>query len=429
MEEDDFTQELLHFLNVSPTPFHAAENLAWLLSANGFVELLEADCWNCVAGGRYFLRRNGSSLLAFVKGRVDALDAGIRLIGAHTDSPCLKPKPQPVLRNSGYLQFGVEVYGGALLGTWFDRELSLAGRVSYADPAGVQHALIDFREPIAVIPSLAIHLDRNVNKGREINAQRQLPPILALSATETRDFESLVLDRLLEEHPHCGATRVLACDLSFYDTQPPRVAGLHGEFICGARLDNLLSCFAAVKALLASDGEHDALVVCNDHEEVGSVSMAGAQGPMLPALLARLHPDAEERERVLARSLLVSADNAHAVHPNFADKHDGNHGPLINAGPVIKVNSSQRYATNSETAAIFRWLCEQEGVAVQNFVVRSDMACGSTIGPLTAANIGVRTLDVGVPTLAMHSVRELAGTLDLYALTRVLRRFCDQPSL
>jgi aspartyl aminopeptidase len=262
-----------------------------------------------------------------------------------------------------------------------------------------------------------------------VNAQNHLPALLALADSEPRDFAAIVLERLREEHPDCGAERVLDCELSLYDTQPPRLVGLHREFIAGARLDNLLSCFAGVRALMESDGEFDAIMVCNDHEEVGSVSAAGAQGPMLNSLLARLLPERERRERALALSLMISADNAHGVHPNFADKHDGNHGPALNAGPVIKVNASQRYATNSETAALFRWLCEAEGVPVQSFAVRSDMACGSTIGPLTAANVGVRTLDVGVPTFAMHSPRELAGTRDLHALARVLSRFFRQPAL
>ncbi len=426
---DAFNHELLCFLGASPTPFHAVGALASLLEEGGFRELREQDAWACEAGGRYFVRRNGSSLIAFVRGRAAAEDAGLRMAGAHTDSPCLRLKPRPELRRSGYLQFGVEVYGGALLNPWFDRDLSIAGRVSYATAGGVAHALIDFREPVAVIPSLAIHLDREANSGRAVNAQNHLPALLALADSEPRDFAAIVLGRLREEHPHCGALRVLDCELSLYDTQPPRLVGLHREFIAGARLDNLLSCFAGVHALMESDGEFDAIMVCNDHEEVGSVSAAGAQGPMLNSLLARLLPERERRERALASSLMISADNAHGVHPNFADKHDGNHGPALNAGPVIKVNASQRYATNSETAALFRWLCEAEGVPVQSFAVRSDMACGSTIGPLTAANVGVRTLDVGVPTFAMHSPRELAGTSDLHALARVLSRFFRQPAL
>ena len=424
-----FNHELLRFLGASPTPFHAVGALASLLEEGGFRELREQDAWACEAGGRYFVRRNGSSLIAFVRGRAAAEDAGLRMAGAHTDSPCLRLKPRPELRRSGYLQLGVEVYGGALLNPWFDRDLSIAGRVSYATAGGVAHALIDFREPVAVIPSPALHLDREANSGRAVNAQNHLPALLALADSEPRDFAAIVLGRLREEHPDCGAERVLDCELSLYDTQPPRLVGLHREFIAGARLDNLLSCFAGVRALMESDGEFDAIMVCNDHEEVGSVSAAGAQGPMLNSLLARLLPERERRERALASSLMISADNAHGVHPNFADKHDGNHGPALNAGPVIKVNASQRYATNSETAALFRWLCEAEGVPVQSFAVRSDMACGSTIGPLTAASIGVRTLDVGVPTFAMHSPRELAGTSDLHALARVLSRFFRQPAL
>jgi aspartyl aminopeptidase len=344
------------------------------------------------------------------------------MAGAHTDSPCLRLKPRPELRRSGYLQLGVEVYGGALLNPWFDRDLSIAGRVSYATAGGVAHALIDFREPVAVIPSLAIHLDREANSGRAVNAQNHLPAILlALADSEPRDFAAIVLGRTARGAPGLRRRRVLDCELSLYDTQPPRLVGLHREFIAGARLDNLLSCFAGVRALMESDSEFDAIMVCNDHEEVGSVSAAGAQGPMLNSLLARLVPSASGAS---ARwpSLMISADNAHGVHPNLADKHDGNHGPALNAGPVIKVNASQRYATNSETAALFRWLCDPEGVPVQSFAVRSDMACGSTIGPLTAANVGVRTLDVGVPTFAMHSPRELAGRSDAHHLYRVIKR-------
>ena len=268
---DAFNHELLCFLGASPTPFHAVGALASLLEEGGFRELREQDAWACEAGGRYFVRRNGSSLIAFVRGRAAAEDAGLRMAGAHTDSPCLRLKPRPELRRSGYLQFGVEVYGGALLNPWFDRDLSIAGRVSYATAGGVAHALIDFREPVAVIPSLAIHLDREANSGRAVNAQNHLPALLALADSEQRDFAAIVLGRLREEHPHCGAVRVLDCELSLYDTQPPRLVGLHREFIAGARLDNLLSCFAGVHALMESDGEFDAIMVCNDHEEVGSV--------------------------------------------------------------------------------------------------------------------------------------------------------------
>jgi aspartyl aminopeptidase len=429
LSRDTFNENLLAFLQASPTPFHAVASLAALLARHGFSELDEAEAWTLAPGGRYFVCRNGSTLIAFVHGSEPAEATGLRIVGAHTDSPCLKLKPCPELRRHGYLQLGVQVYGGALLNPWFDRDLSLAGRLSYATAAGVGHALVDFMDPIAVIPSLAIHLDREVNRGREVNAQNHLPAVLALAAGETRDFAAILLARLLVQHPHCGAERVLDHELAFYDVQPPALVGLHREFIAGARLDNLLSCYAGAMALAEGGGAASAVLVCSDHEEVGSVSAAGACGPMLEAVLARLLPERERRERALARSLLISADNAHGVHPNFADKHDASHGPMLNAGPVIKLNANQRYATSSETAALFRWLCDLEQVPVQAFAVRSDMACGSTIGPLTAANIGIRTVDVGVPTFAMHSPRELAGAEDLHRLARVLARFYAEPRL
>lgn len=419
----EFNAGLLDFLQRSPTPFHATAELARRLAAQGFRELAEDEPWALQPGGRYLLRRGGSSLVAVVRGEGAAEETGLRLVGAHTDSPCLKLKPKPVLRRHGYLQLGVEVYGGALLAPWFDRELSLAGRLAYEGPGGIAQALIDFGAPVGIIPSLAIHLDRNVNEGRAVNAQTQLPVLVCLEGSEPREIESILLERLREEHPDCGAARVLGHDLCFYDVQPPALVGLHREFIAGARLDNLLSCYAGMQAIAQADAAVDALLVCNDHEEVGSVSAAGASGPLLASVIARMLPDRETRERALARSLLVSADNAHGLHPNFPDKHDANHGPLLNAGPVLKLNANQRYATSGETAAVFRWLADAEGVELQAFSVRSDMACGSTIGPLTAAAVGVRTVDVGVPTFAMHSPRELAGTKDLHALARVMGRF------
>jgi aspartyl aminopeptidase len=228
---------------------------------------------------------------------------------------------------------------------------------------------------------------------------------------------------LLEEHPDCAVQQVLDYELSFYDSQPPALIGLRQEFLSSARLDNLLSCFTGLQALLSADGTVSSLLVCNDHEEVGSQSAAGAQGPFLNSVLKRLVGEGRSYAALTERSMMISADNAHGVHPNYVDRHDGNHGPLLNRGPVIKLNANQRYATNSETSGLFRLLAAQDDVAVQSFVVRTDMGCGSTIGPITAGGTGVRTLDIGVPTFAMHSIRELAGTLDAHALCRVLQRF------
>ena len=427
--QDSFNDQLLAFLKAAPSPFHAAEQMAQRLDEAGFEYLSEQESWSIEAGGRYYTTRNDSSIIAFTAGD---FSRGIRMVGAHTDSPCLMVKPQPE-KTKNYLQVGVEVYGGALLNPWFDRDLSLAGRVIYRDKASgeLKQSLLDFARAIATIPSLAIHLDREANKNRTVNPQTDIPPILcALHEQRSRDFRELLATELLAQNPQLGSDTenisVLDYELCFYDTQPPAIIGLHNDFIASARLDNLLSCFTGLQALLSADAQQPCLLVCTDHEEVGSASACGAQGPMLASVLERLLPDVGERSRCIARSLMVSADNAHGIHPNYATKHDANHGPLLNGGPVIKINANQRYATNSVTAALFRDLCQQVDVPVQSFVTRTDLGCGSTIGPITASEIGVPTLDVGVPTFAMHSIRELAGSDDAWSLFKVLRTLYEQ---
>ncbi len=425
MNQHQFNQALTEFLASSPTPFHAVAQMATRLSSAGFERLDESEAWQLVPGGRYWLSRNDSSIVTWrMPTRCALSESGFRMVGAHTDSPGLKVKPQPELHRHGYVQLGVEVYGGALLNPWFDRDLSIAGRVSYLSQRNeVAHALLNFTQAVAVIPSLAIHLDREANKSRSINAQTYLPPILG-QTDEKPDFKAL-LHKRLEADGVTDMRQVLDYELFFYDTQLPQLVGLANEFITSARLDNLLSCFVGLQALTTSATEYGALLVCNDHEEVGSTSASGACGPMLKHMLERVMPDAEERGRTLARSMLISTDNAHGVHPNFSDRHDDNHGPRLNRGVVIKLNANQRYASNSETSAILHKLAADADVPVQVFVVRSDMACGSTIGPLTAAEIGVRTIDVGVPQWAMHSIREVAGTADAFHLHRILQRFFD----
>ncbi|GAB3277577.1 M18 family aminopeptidase [Parahaliea aestuarii] len=423
---DTFNQTLCEFLAAAVTPFHAVQAMASMLQEAGFQRLQEARNWQLAAGGKYYLTRNDSSLVAFVVGSEAGPGQGMRMVGAHTDSPCLMVKPQPEKVRQGYYQLGVEVYGGVLLNPWFDRDLSLAGRVSYADSSGVmQTALVNFQRPIAFIPSLAIHLDREVNQHRSVNPQTDILPILTqLQSDDKPDFRSLLAGQLRSEHTGIDVDRVLDYELSFYDTQVAAPVGLNGEFIASARLDNLLSCFTGLQALLAADGSQSSLLICNDHEEVGSLSTAGAQGPLLRSVLRRIAGGDEASYAALTdSSMMISADNAHGIHPNFADRHDDNHGPKLNAGPVIKINANQRYATNSETAGLYRLLAAVEDVPVQAFVVRTDMACGSTIGPITAGGTGIRTLDIGVPTFGMHSIRELAGSRDAWDLSRVLRRF------
>jgi aspartyl aminopeptidase len=420
---EQLNQGLIDFLRASPTPFHATRSMVRHLLAAGYRQLDEREPWHCESGGRYFVTRNGSSIVAFHLGRQPLSESGLRLVGAHTDSPCLRIKPQPELQRAGFWQLGVEVYGGALLAPWFDRDLSLAGRVTYRTAGRVESQLIDFQRPIALIPSLAIHLNREANNGWKINPQTELPPLLAQVASgEQRDFRDLLAEQLILEHG-TTADSVLDFELSLYDTQAAAVTGLDNQFISAARLDNLLSCHAGLQALLSSPGEQNCVLVCTDHEEVGSSSACGADGPMLEQVLRRLLPDADEFVRVIQRSFLISADNAHGLHPNYLDKHDENHGPAVNGGPVIKINSNQRYATSSETAGFFRHLCLNEEVPVQSFVTRSDMGCGSTIGPITASRLGIPTVDIGVATLAMHSIREMAGSHDLAHLVKVLGAF------
>jgi aspartyl aminopeptidase len=423
--EGAFNRELGDFLDLSPTPFHAVSTMSKMLTEAGFTALNEAEEWTLQQGEKYFVTRNGSSIIAFVVGTDALAETGIRMAGAHTDSPCLMIKPQPELLNNQYYQLGVEVYGGALLNPWFDRDLSIAGRLIYKDKnATLKQKLINFEDPVAMIPSLAIHLDREANSGRTINPQTDIPPIL-MQAKEKQDFHQLLNERFLTD-----GEQVMDYELCLYDVQQAATLGLKKEFFASARLDNLLSCFVAAKALIEAQTNRTSLIVCNDHEEVGSVSSVGADGPFLESVVERLclnDGEASNKARVLGGSLLISCDNAHAVHPNFASKHDQGHSPLLNGGPVIKVNVKQRYATNGVTASLFKQMCEAVNVPVQTFVSRSDLGCGSTIGPMTSAKLGVPTLDVGIPQLAMHSCREVTGAADPQRLTAVLNHFFNLP--
>lgn len=426
MDNAQYNEQLLAFLGESCTPFHAVRALSERAASAGFRDVTEVEEWQPQAGEGAFYHRGGS-FIAVRAGSKPLAESGLRLVGAHTDSPCLMLKPEPDLKSGAYHQLGVQVYGGALLYPWFDRDLSLAGRVSYLDGTGaIATALVDFRDPVAVIPSLAIHLDREANSGRKVNAQTEMAPVLGLGGSDGPSLRERLLDRLVGDG--ADAAEVLDFELAFYDTQAPALTGLDREFIASARLDNLLSCFAGLQALLQCDAGEWGLLVCNDHEEVGSLSATGAQGPMLREFIRRLPGAPESLGALMGKSMLISVDNAHGVHPNFKDKHDASHGPLLNGGPVIKVNASQRYASDSEGAGLFRLLARAEDVPVQSFVVRADMGCGSTIGPISAGELGVTTLDVGVPTFAMHSIRELAGSEDAWQLSKVLRRFMETPA-
>ncbi|PCJ17021.1 MAG: M18 family aminopeptidase [Gammaproteobacteria bacterium] len=434
MNKNEFNAGLMEFLDASPSPFHGVFSLIERLNQAGFVALDEAESWDLHTGGQYYVIRNHSSIVAFRLGQGNVVEHGFRMVGAHTDSPCLKVKPVPEINRHSYFQVGVEVYGGVLLNTWFDRDLSLAGRITYLDAEGdVHNALVDFAHPIAVIPSLAIHLNREANKNKTVNPQKELPPIMMQgldpSSGESGGEFKILLAKQAQVQGISNVHEILDFEMSFYDCQKSALVGIDEDFIASARLDNLLSCYAGMNGLMHScEGDEDvnAVLVCSDHEEVGSVSAAGAQGPFLKSVLERICGHQENFSRAMARSMMISVDNAHGIHPNYPEKHDALHGPILNKGPVIKVNANQRYATNSETSGIFRSLCRHVDVPVQSFVVRSDMGCGSTIGPITASELGVKTIDVGVPTFAMHSIRELAGADDAYALSKVLKAFYGQ---
>lgn len=417
------TTELLTFLGEATSPFHAVEAMIRRLRAAGFTALEQFDGAHMTPGQGYFTVRQGSSLIAMRAGS-DASEAGLRLVGTHTDSPNLSIKPNPVKGRDGCVQLGVDVYGGALLNPWFDRDLGIAGRVTLLAADGeLQSVLFDSKRPVAVVPSLAIHLDREANTQRTVNAQKDVVPLVMLGEPQQFDFRQWLAETLAREDAGYQGVRVMDYELSLYDTQPPAMVGIEEDFVTSARLDNLLSCYAGLTALINADDSHGSVLVATDHEEVGSASSVGAQGPMLMDALTAIAPNAAANQQLRARSWMLSVDNAHAVHPNYADRHDDQHSPRLGAGPVIKINRNQRYATNSEGAARLRLLAERAGVNVQSFVMRSDLACGSTIGPITATETGITTTDIGVPTLGMHSVRELACAADVPQIVLLLESF------
>jgi aspartyl aminopeptidase len=428
----DPVADLLAFIDRSPTPYHAVAESVRRLEDAGYQAIREDEVWELGPGDRRFAVRHEGSLVAFQLGAVSPAEGGFHILGAHTDSPNLRLKPKPDIEAEGYRQFGVETYGGALLHTWLDRDLSLAGRVTLRGEPNPRTVLIDFARPILRIPNLAIHLQPELSKeGLKLNAQQHMVPIAGLE--DSPSLRELLISELRAQNQiEVEAGDVLAFDLMTYDTQPSTVSGLQGEFIHAARLDNLSSCHAALTALTEAGSaplsQHARVVVLYDHEEVGSRSAQGAASPLLGNTLERATSGFEGGEpqgveRALSRSTLISVDMAHAVHPNYADRHEPKHRPIIGRGPVIKTNANQSYASDAQTAGLFAGLCDSLDIEPQHFVSRSDLGCGSTIGPITAARVGIRTVDVGNPMLSMHSCREMAGSADVKPMIDVLRSF------
>ena len=424
----DLVADLIAFIDASPTPYHAVAEAVGRLSERGFRPVAESDVWKLAPGERFYVARNEGSLIAVECGSEPPAQAGFRIIGAHTDSPNLRLKPRADVDAHGYRQLAVEPYGGLLLHTWLDRDLSIAGRVTLRGSDGVRTVLVDFGRPLVRIPALAIHLYRELREqGLKLNDQTHAAPIAG-----TGELDGF--PKLLAAEIGVAPEDVLAYDLMLYDTQPSAVAGVRGEFVLAPRLDNLASCHAALCALADAGAESapfTRVVVLYDHEEVGSRSAAGAAGSFLHEVLDRSVAGYKGGEpqglpRAAARSMLISADMAHAVHPNYADRHEPGHRPLIGKGPVIKTHASQAYASDAATAGHFTELCRASGIEPQHFVSRSDLPCGSTIGPISAARVGIRTVDVGNPMLSMHSCREMAGSADVEPMIRVLTRFLSR---
>ncbi len=410
MKLTEFNDALLGFLDASPTPFHATSNMAKMLENAGFIELDEQSDYHLEVGRRYFVVRNGSSIIAFNHTK----DSNYIMIGAHTDSPDLRVRANPQTQHSGINSLAIEPYGGVLLHSWFDRELAIAGRVSYVDN-GIKSVLIDTQRAVCTIPSLAIHLDKSANSNHSINPQTDMSAIFATS--DGKGFEQLLQDELKRAGV---SSKPLSFELSLYDSAKASMIGADLEFISSARLDNLLSCFTALLTLCSSPSDRALLMVCSDHEEVGSASASGAAGPFLEQTLRRMRGSYESYAQLLQSSLLISCDNAHAIHPSYPDRHDPLHAPHINAGVVIKINSNQKYTSNSNSIARFKHQALANNMQTQLFVSRSDLGCGSTIGPITATRLGIQSIDVGIATYAMHSIRELAGSKDTYELYKIL---------
>ena len=408
--------DLLEFIDASPSPWHAVASAEARLSAQGYTRLDEGGRWELAAGGCYYVVRGGASIIAFVLGSKPLTEAGFRIIGAHTDSPGLRVKPKATLAGDGVARLAVEVYGGPILATFTDRDLSLAGRVVVRAAGRTETRLLRFEQPLLRLPNLPIHMNRDVNEqGLKINKQTETPLILGqLGKDEEAEAN---LRRLLANAVQVNPADILSWDLAVYDVQPGCLWGVNKEFIADSQLDNLASCHAALTALLATNQATATCVAAFfDHEEVGSESATGASGSFLADVLARITFHAqlneEDRQRAMSQSLFISADMAHAYQANFPAAFEPGHKVLVNAGPVIKNNANQRYTTNAETAAMFMSFCETARVPCQQYAHRSDMGCGSTIGPIVAAQLGIASVDVGSPMWAMHSARESAGALD-----------------
>ncbi|TKR78286.1 hypothetical protein L596_019117 [Steinernema carpocapsae] len=450
--------DFVTFLNKAVTPYHAVEECSRMLREAGFRELKETETWKVEPKQRYFVTKNRSAILAFAVGGSYKSGNGFSIVVGHTDSPCLRVKPVSTLKAEKFLQVGVSTYGGGLWRTWFDRDLSLAGQVVIRQNDSIVRKLINVGKPILFIPNLAIHLETDRTKF-ECNNETALRPLLASYAAAelnkcddkkcesdesdprviTKDHHAILLD-LVAKHASCTAEAIIDLDLYLYDTQPAAVTGVKDEFISGARLDNLIGTYTSVCGLIESLGDDAGfgsdpnirIAACYDNEECGSQSAQGAESAFTEWVLRRLScatNDATNQaafEEAIGKSYLISADQAHACHPNYSAKHEENHRPAFHGGVVVKINNNQRYATTSLTHAVLKQIAHTAQVPLQKVVVRNDSPCGSTVGPIMSSGLGLQSIDVGCPSLAMHSIREFGDTTGICHAKKLYSTFFQQ---
>lgn len=428
-KEETFSADLLHYLNDSPTAYHAVENAVALLQKQGFQELKETESWSLQKGGKYFVVKNGSALIAFAVGKGDLAKEGFRIIGAHTDSPGLKIKPGACsVTPDGYVKVNVEIYGGAILNTWFDRPLAMAGRLIVKEDGVLREKLIRIDKPVFLIPNLCIHFHRDVNEKAAYNKQTDLLPLLCMKEEGVEKEEYLF--QLIREETGAEKTDIVDYELFLYEYQKGIFTGKNQEFISASRIDDLSMVYAGLTALTqVKTGAACQMLAAFDNEEVGSTTAQGANSGLLRELLNRICKNLgltdEEYFQAIANSTSVSADLAHAVHPNYSDKHDAETRPVLGGGPVIKYSASQRYATTAVSAAYFIEACEKAGVPCQKFVNRNDIAGGSTIGPALSGLTTIPTVDIGAPILAMHSIREFGAVADMVSTELAFRAYYE----
>ncbi|QBD85768.1 M18 family aminopeptidase [Clostridium tetani] len=426
--EIDNAKDLLDFIYKSPTAFHVINNVEKILLSQGFKELREHEKWELQREGKYFIKKNNSAFIAFVIGKEKIIDNGFKIIGAHTDFPSFKVKPYAeILNGDKYLRLNTEVYGGPILNTWMDRPLSIAGRIVLEgeNPLKPKEKIININKPLFIIPNLAIHMNKNVNKGIELNPQKDLLPLMTV---EGEDLKEGILEEIIKKELNLDDKKILSYELSLYEFDKGILMGLNNEFISSSRLDNLAMVHAGLKAIVNSKvSKGTNVLVCFDNEEVGSSTKQGADSPLLSNVLERIMEKEEKgREayfRALSKSFLISADLAHAVHPSAPEKADPVNKPMINKGPVIKVSERQSYTSDGISSAVYKQICKKANIPYQIFTNRSDERGGSTIGPISSRHLNINSVDVGSAVLAMHSIREFGGVRDHYYIIKSFEEF------